>query len=87
MDINSNTPQQESNWKVPFFVLWGGQALSLVGSQAVQFAIIWWLTLDSGSATVLAMAKSDAGVAPHLEGKTVRKEIVVPGKLVNIVAN
>jgi leucyl-tRNA synthetase len=36
-------------------------------------------------ATVLAAAKADAGVGVHLEGKTVRKEIVVPGKLVNIV--
>ena len=40
----------------PFFVLWSGQALSLVGSQAVQFALIWWLTLETGSATILATA-------------------------------
>jgi DHA3 family macrolide efflux protein-like MFS transporter len=40
----------------PFFVLWTGQALSLVGSQAVQFALIWWLTRETGSATVLATA-------------------------------
>ena len=40
----------------PFFVLWTGQALSLLGSQAVQFALIWWLTLETGSATVLATA-------------------------------
>ncbi|WP_025228322.1 leucine--tRNA ligase [Fimbriimonas ginsengisoli] len=32
-------------------------------------------------------AKRREKVAPHLEGKTVRKVIVVPGKLVNIVAN
>jgi leucyl-tRNA synthetase len=36
-------------------------------------------------ATVLAAAKADAGVKLHLDGKTVRKEIVVPGKLINIV--
>jgi len=40
----------------PFFVLWSGQTLSLVGSHAVQFAIIWWLTATTGSATVLATA-------------------------------
>lgn len=40
----------------PFFVLWTGQSLSLVGSQAVQFALIWWLTETSGSATILATA-------------------------------
>jgi DHA3 family macrolide efflux protein-like MFS transporter len=40
----------------PFFVLWSGQTLSLVGSGAVQFALIWWLTARTGSATVLATA-------------------------------
>ncbi len=40
----------------PFFVLWTGQALSLVGSQAAQFALVWWLTAETGSAAVLATA-------------------------------
>ena len=40
----------------PFFILWSGQSLSLLGSQAVQFALIWWLTEKSGSATILATA-------------------------------
>jgi DHA3 family macrolide efflux protein-like MFS transporter len=40
----------------PFLVLWSGQALSLLGSLAVQFALIWWLTEQTGSAAVLAMA-------------------------------
>ncbi len=39
-----------------FFALWTGQALSLLGSQAVQFALIWWLTRETGSAAVLAGA-------------------------------
>jgi DHA3 family macrolide efflux protein-like MFS transporter len=39
-----------------FFTIWAGQALSLVGSSLVQFALVWWLTHTSGSATVLAMA-------------------------------
>ncbi len=40
----------------PFFFLWSGQAMSLLGTQAVQFALIWWLTVETGSATILAMA-------------------------------
>ncbi|MDT3682686.1 MAG: leucine--tRNA ligase [Truepera sp.] len=36
-------------------------------------------------ATVLAAAKGDPNVARHLEGKTIVREIVVPGKLVNFV--
>ncbi|HET6278492.1 MAG TPA: MFS transporter [Candidatus Polarisedimenticolia bacterium] len=40
----------------PFFTLWSGQALSLLGTHAVQFALVWWLTAETGSATVLATA-------------------------------
>jgi leucyl-tRNA synthetase len=39
----------------------------------------------SDEATIEATARSDAKVAARLEGKTVVKVIVVPGKLVNIV--
>ena len=44
------------NWQLPFFTIWAGQAASLLGSQLVQFALIWWLTKTTGSATVLATA-------------------------------
>jgi len=40
----------------PFLVIWVGQAVSLLGSQLVQFALIWYLTETTGSATVLATA-------------------------------
>ena len=43
-----------SNWKIPFFAIWAGQAFSLIGSGLVQFALVWWLTSTTGSATVLA---------------------------------
>lgn len=49
----------------PFFILWSRQALSLVGSATVQFALIWWLTQETGSATVLATA-SLAGFLPQV---------------------
>ncbi|MBT3392078.1 MAG: MFS transporter [Chloroflexi bacterium] len=51
--VESNS-QQPPNWKTPFFAIWTGQAFSLLGSQIVQFAIIWYLTEKTGSATVLA---------------------------------
>ena len=44
------------NWALRFFTIWGGQAFSLFGSQLVQFALVWWLTRETGSATVLATA-------------------------------
>lgn len=43
-------------WKVPFFTVWIGQAFSLLGSSLVGFALIWWMTETTGSATVLATA-------------------------------
>lgn len=39
---------------LPFLTLFGGQSISLFGSRLVQFAIVWWLTESSGSASVLA---------------------------------
>ena len=45
-----------TNWARTFFTFWTGQALSLFGSQLVQFALIWWLTETTGSAMVLATA-------------------------------
>ena len=50
--IKDNRP-----WKARFFTIWGGQALSILGSQLVQFALIWYLTVRTGSATVLATAE------------------------------
>lgn len=44
------------HWKRPFFTVWTGQQFSLIGSQLVQFALVWWLTKTTGSATVLATA-------------------------------
>ncbi|UCH58176.1 MAG: MFS transporter [Candidatus Bathyarchaeota archaeon] len=39
-----------------FSVIFTGQAFSLFGSRLVQFAIVWWLTSESGSPSVLALA-------------------------------
>jgi DHA3 family macrolide efflux protein-like MFS transporter len=44
------------NWATSFFTIFIGQALSLVGSRVGGFALVWWLTRASGSATVLATA-------------------------------
>ena len=44
------------NWAARFFAIWGGQAFSLFGSALVQFALVWYLTKQTGSATVLAGA-------------------------------
>lgn len=43
--------------------MWAGQAVSLVGSALVQFALVWWLTIETASATTLAAA-TVAGMLP-----------------------
>ena len=61
-----NPSQSENgNWAPRFFTIWAGQALSLFGSALVQFALIWWLTQESGSATVLAIATL-VGMLPQI---------------------
>ncbi len=60
-----NFESMQENWKSRFFTIWGGQALSLLGSQLVQFALIWHLTVQTGSATILAAA-SLAGMLPGI---------------------
>lgn len=57
--------QDNKPWKTTFFTIWGGQALSILGSQLVQFALIWYLTIQTGSATVLATA-SLVGMLPNV---------------------
>jgi len=51
---------KEKSWKTIFFPFWFSQALSLLGSSIVQFALVWWLTRTIGSATVLAAASTFA---------------------------
>jgi len=48
--------ERTSGWKARFFTIWTGQQLSFIGSRAAQFALVWWLTTTTGSATVLATA-------------------------------
>ncbi|MHB0858784.1 MAG: MFS transporter [Anaerolineae bacterium] len=48
--------ESQPRWAARFFAVFGGQALSLLGSSVAQFALVWWITEHTGSATVLAMA-------------------------------
>ena len=48
--------ENQNKWKKPFFKIYIGQAFSLLSSSAVQFSIIWWITLQTGSAIALTTA-------------------------------
>lgn len=64
--MNANAaPEGSRPWAPRFFTIWTGQAFSLLGSQLVSFAVIWWLTKTTGSATILATA-SLVGLLPQV---------------------
>jgi DHA3 family macrolide efflux protein-like MFS transporter len=48
--------KEQARWAIPFFSIWTGQQLSWIGSSVAQFALVWWVTELTGSATVLATA-------------------------------
>jgi DHA3 family macrolide efflux protein-like MFS transporter len=54
MNENSKAPKFEK-WQVRFFTIWFGQAFSMLGSQLVGFAFVWYLTQMTGSATILTL--------------------------------
>ncbi len=60
------TPQPEkSNWQRTFALIWVGQLFSTLTSSIVSFAIIFWLSVRTGSAEVLAYSTL-ASMMPHL---------------------
>lgn len=57
MDKEHINPEQTPlpGWKQCFFTIWIGQQLSWIGSSLAQFALVWWITKTTGSATILAI--------------------------------
>ena len=45
---------RDGSWAGGFFTIWTGQTLPSLGTQVAQFALVWWLTEKTGSATILA---------------------------------
>jgi DHA3 family macrolide efflux protein-like MFS transporter len=57
-----NRENQDKNFK-GYLTIWTGQSISILGSAIVQFAIIWWLTEQTGSSLILSVA-TFAGLLP-----------------------
>lgn len=55
----------KQSWKRQFITIFAGQAFSVLGSAAVQFAIVWYLTVQTGSAVTLTLA-SIVGLLPNI---------------------
>jgi len=45
-----------NNWKKKFIIIWSGQLFSILSSSIAQFAIVLWISLETGSAEVLSFA-------------------------------
>ena len=56
--------EKYNNWKLKFYTIWAGQAVSLITSAILQMAIIFYITEKTGSAMVLSMA-SLVGFLPY----------------------
>lgn len=54
-----------NTWKKKFLIIWSGQLFSILSSSVAQFAIILWISLQTGSAEVLALA-TIAGILPQI---------------------
>ena len=48
-----------NNWKRVFSIIWAGQFFSILSSSLVNFAIIIWLSLQTGSAEIYLADYSD----------------------------
>lgn len=46
----------ETTWRLRFWAIFGGQAVSLVGSSLTQFVLLWWITDTTGSVVALSIA-------------------------------
>lgn len=45
-----------SAWRLRYWTIFGGQALSLIGSALTQFVLMWWITEQVGTVAALATA-------------------------------
>lgn len=45
-----------NNWKRTFAIIWTGQLISVMTSSVVGYALIFWLSIETGSAEILAIA-------------------------------
>lgn len=57
-----------AKWKKTFLTIIAGQTVSLIGSSAVQFALIWWLAVQTDSPLVLSLAGLAAFLPQFLLG-------------------
>ena len=76
---------KNASWKQKFFTIALGQTISLIGSSAVQFSLIWWMASKTASPMLLALAGLSAYVPQFFLGPFVgvwidrlkRKQVII----------
>lgn len=63
-NANNNSQDNSSNLK-GYLLFWSGQLISLLGSNIVQFVLIWWVTVTTESALLLSLS-AFIGFAPAI---------------------
>lgn len=63
MDDIESRNVEDRPWRLRFWSVFGGQAISLIGSSLTQFVLIWWITDTTNSISALGIA-GFAGLAP-----------------------
>lgn len=53
--MNNSSYTIEKRWMGKFIPIWVAQIFSLLGSGLVQFALVWWITKETGSAVYLGI--------------------------------
>ena len=58
LELPPDVPRHDPGpqWKVRFWAIFSGQALSLCGSALTQFVLLWWITDTTGDVSALAIA-------------------------------
>jgi len=56
------------NWKKTFLIIWTGQLFSILSSSIVGYSIVFWLSIETGSAHVLAISTIAAMLPQALLG-------------------
>lgn len=64
MPVRAQPPEPDSKWRLRFWLIFGGQGLSLLGSAVTQFVLLWWITATTGSIVNLSLA-GIAALLPH----------------------
>lgn len=56
METKNDNPFKSKDWKKGFLTIASGQTLSIIGSSAVQFTLIWWLASETDSPLMMSLA-------------------------------